>query len=68
MYYGYKISDFTANLARQAEADCKEIFTKERGLIIQTSFFLCFWFQTHLLCFLKHVLESSIVFVGNDSV
>ena len=28
MYYGYKISDFTANLARQAEADCKEIFAK----------------------------------------
>ena len=28
MYYGYKISDFTANLARQAEADCKEVFER----------------------------------------
>lgn len=28
MYYGYKISDYTANLARQAEADCKEAFAK----------------------------------------
>ena len=28
MYYGYKISDYTANLARQAEADCKEMFAK----------------------------------------
>ena len=28
MYYGYKISDETAALARQAEADCKEVFAK----------------------------------------
>lgn len=28
MYYGYKISDYTADLARRAEADCKEIFAK----------------------------------------
>ena len=28
MYYGYKISNETAALARQAEADCKEVFTK----------------------------------------
>ena len=28
MYYGYKISDETAALARQAEADCAEIFKK----------------------------------------
>ena len=28
MYYGYKISDETASLARQAEADCKEVFAK----------------------------------------
>ena len=28
MYYGYKISDYTADLARKAEADCKEIFAK----------------------------------------
>ena len=28
MYYGYKISDYTANLAAKAEADCKEIFAK----------------------------------------
>ncbi len=28
MYYGYNISDYTANLARQAEKDCKEIFEK----------------------------------------
>ena len=35
MYYGYKISDYTANLARRAEADCKEIFAKieENALI-----------------------------------
>ena len=28
MYYGYKISDYTANLARQAEEDCREVFRK----------------------------------------
>ena len=28
MYYGYKISDYTADLARRAEADCKEVFAK----------------------------------------
>ena len=28
MYYGYKISDYTANLARQAEEDCREVFGK----------------------------------------
>lgn len=28
MYYGYKISDETAALARRAEADCKEVFEK----------------------------------------
>ena len=28
MYYGYKISDYTAELARKAEADCKEVFAK----------------------------------------
>ena len=35
MYYGYNISDYTANLARRAEADCKEIFAKieENALI-----------------------------------
>ncbi len=35
MYYGYKISDKTVALARQAEADCKEIFAKieENALI-----------------------------------
>ena len=35
MYYGYKISDETAALARKAEADCKEIFAKieENALI-----------------------------------
>lgn len=35
MYYGYKISDYTANLARQAEADCAEVFKKidENALI-----------------------------------
>lgn len=26
MYYGYKISDYTAELARKAEEDCKEVF------------------------------------------
>ena len=26
MYYGYKISDYTANMARQAEEDLKEVF------------------------------------------
>lgn len=26
MYYGYNISDYTANLARQAEADLKDVF------------------------------------------
>ena len=26
MYYGYKISDYTATLARRAEEDCREIF------------------------------------------
>ena len=35
MYYGYNISDYTADLARRAEADCKEIFAKieENALI-----------------------------------
>ena len=35
MYYGYKISDYTADLARKAEANCKEIFAKieENALI-----------------------------------
>ena len=35
MYYGYKISDYTADLARKAEVDCKEIFAKieENALI-----------------------------------
>lgn len=35
MYYGYKISDYTADLARKAEADCKEMFAKieENALI-----------------------------------
>ncbi len=28
MYYGYKISDYTAALAERAEADCSEIFKK----------------------------------------
>ena len=28
MYYGYKISDYTADLARRAEADCREVFRK----------------------------------------
>ena len=28
MYYGYRISDYTAALAKRAEADCKEIFEK----------------------------------------
>ena len=28
MYYGYKISDYTADLARRAEIDCAEIFKK----------------------------------------
>ncbi len=35
MYYGFKISDYTAELARQAEADCAEVFKKidENALI-----------------------------------
>ena len=35
MYYGYKISDYTANLARKAEEDCREVFRKidENALI-----------------------------------
>ena len=35
MYYGYKISDYTTNLAIRAEADCKEMFAKieENALI-----------------------------------
>lgn len=35
MYYGYNVSDYTANLARQAEADCAEVFRKidENALI-----------------------------------
>ncbi len=28
MYYGYNISDYTADLARRAEADCKDVFAK----------------------------------------
>ncbi len=28
MYYGYKISDYTANLAKAAEADCQDVFKK----------------------------------------
>ena len=35
MYYGYNISDYTANLAKQAEEDCREVFKKieENSLI-----------------------------------
>ncbi len=35
MYYGYNISDYTANLARQAEEDCRDVFKKieENALI-----------------------------------
>ena len=35
MYYGYNISDHVAGLARQAEADCREVFEKieENSLI-----------------------------------
>ena len=35
MYYGYNISDYTADLARQAEEDCREVFKKieENALI-----------------------------------
>ena len=28
MYYGYEISDYTADLARKAEADCADVFRK----------------------------------------
>ncbi|MBQ7363333.1 MAG: methionine gamma-lyase family protein [Clostridia bacterium] len=28
MYFGYKVSDYTAKLARQAEDDCREVFRK----------------------------------------
>ncbi len=28
MYYGYKVSDYTARLAEQAEADCREVFKR----------------------------------------
>ena len=28
MYYGYKISDYTADLARRAEEDCREVFRR----------------------------------------
>ena len=28
MYYGYKISDYTAELAARAEADCREVFRR----------------------------------------
>ena len=28
MYYGYKVSDYTASLAEKAEADCREVFKK----------------------------------------
>ena len=28
MYYGYNISDYTANLAREAERDCAEVFKR----------------------------------------
>ena len=28
MYYGYNVSDYTAKLAEQAEADCREVFKK----------------------------------------
>ena len=28
MYYGYKISDYTSELARRAEEDCREVFKK----------------------------------------
>jgi cystathionine beta-lyase family protein involved in aluminum resistance len=35
MYYGYNISDYTARLAKEAEADCREVFRKieENALI-----------------------------------
>ncbi|MBO7305001.1 MAG: methionine gamma-lyase family protein [Clostridia bacterium] len=35
MYYGYKISDYTARLAKKAEADCADVFKKieENALI-----------------------------------
>ena len=28
MYYGYKISDYTADLAKKAEKDCEKVFKK----------------------------------------
>ena len=28
MYYGYRISDYTARLAERAEADCREVFAR----------------------------------------
>ena len=28
MYYGYKISDYVADMAKRAEEDCKEVFSK----------------------------------------
>ena len=39
MYYGYKISDHTAALARQAEEDCRDIFKKidENAFIVVTT-------------------------------
>ena len=35
MYYGYKISDYVAQMAKRAEDDCKEVFSKieENALI-----------------------------------
>lgn len=44
MYYGYKISDYTADLARKAEADCKEIFAKieENALICSAKVLFAF--------------------------
>ncbi len=38
MYYGYKISDKTAALARQAEKDCEQIFAKiEENILLCSS-------------------------------
>ena len=61
MYYGYKISDYTADLARRAEEDCREVFRKidENALIcsakVLTAFQECIYMESK---FLKEAMYS----------
>ena len=66
MYYGYNISDFTADLAIRAEADCKEIFAKiENEVALSTDVTLLSFHNKKIIlkeyCYPKNGIGKSIV-------